>query len=49
MTKHELQVLRAALHLSDKAPVVEIPGYAIVAAMILRRAIRKNSRRTAKC
>jgi len=45
MNKHEWKVLLAAVGLSDKAPVIEIPGHAIVAAEILRRAIRKNSRR----
>lgn len=45
MTKHEWNVLKAALGISDKAPVIEIPGHAIVAAEILRRTIRKNSRR----
>ena len=49
MNNHEWRVLLAALGLSYKAPVIEIPGHAIVAAEILRRAIRKNSRRTAKC
>ena len=49
MTKHELKVLLAATGLSSKAPVIEVPGHAIVAAMILRRAIRKNSRRNVKC
>lgn len=49
MTKHEWSVLKAALGISDKAPVIEIPGHAIVAAEILRRAIRKNSRREVKC
>jgi hypothetical protein len=45
MTKHEWKVLLAALGISSKAPVIEIPGHAIVAAEILRRTIRKNSRR----
>ena len=49
MSNHEWKVVLAALGISDKAPVIEIPGHAIVAAEILRRAIRKNSRRTAKC
>ena len=49
MTKHELKVLLAATGLSSKAPVIEVPGHALVAAMILRRAIRKNSRRNVKC
>ena len=49
MSNHEWKVLLAALGLSDKAPVIEIPGHAIVAAEILRRAIRKNSRRKVKC
>ena len=45
MNNHEWKVLLAALGLSEKAPVIEIPGHAIVAAEILRRAIRKNTRR----
>ena len=45
MNNHEWKILLAALGISDKAPVIEIPGHAIVAAEILRRAIRKNSRR----
>lgn len=45
MTKHELKVILAATGLSNKAPVVEVPGHALVAALILRRAIRRNSRR----
>jgi len=45
MSNHEWKVLLAALGLSEKAPVIEIPGHAIVAAEILRRAIRKNTRR----
>jgi hypothetical protein len=45
MNNHQWKVLLAAVGLSDKAPVIEIPGHAIVAAEILRRAIRKNSRR----
>ena len=45
MTTHEWKVILAALGLSEKAPVIEIPGHAIVAAEILRRAIRKNTRR----
>lgn len=49
MSNHEWKVLLAALGLSDKAPVIEIPGHAIVAAEILRRAIRKNTRRNVKC
>ena len=49
MTKHELKVILAATGLSSKAPVIEVPGHAIVAAMILRRAIRKISRRNVKC
>ena len=49
MTKHELKVILAATGLSSKAPVIEVPGHAIVAAMILRRAIRRNSRRNVKC
>ena len=49
MTRHELKVILAATGLSNKAPVIEVPGHALVAAMILRRAIRKNSRRNAKC
>ncbi len=49
MSNHEWKVLLAALGLSDKAPVIEIPGHAIVAAEILRRAIRKNTRREVKC
>ena len=46
MTKHEWKVFLAALGISEKAPVIEIPGHAIIAAEILRRAIRKSSRRT---
>ena len=49
MNNHEWKVLLAALGISDKAPVIEIPGHAIVAAELLRRAIRKNSRRKVKC
>ena len=45
MSNHEWKVLLAALGLSEKAPVIEIPGHAIVAAEILRRAIRRNSGR----
>lgn len=48
MTRHEWNVLKAALGISDKAPVVEIPGHAIVAAEILRKAIRQNGRQTCK-
>ena len=49
MSNHEWKVVLAALGISNKAPVIEIPGHAIVAAEILRRAIRKNTRRVAKC
>ena len=49
MNNHEWKVLLAARGISEKAPVIEIPGHAIVAAEILRRAIRKNSRRRVKC
>lgn len=49
MTKHELKVILAAIGLSNKAPVIEVPGHALVAAMILRRAIRKETRRNVKC
>ena len=49
MSNHEWKVVLAALGISNKAPVIEIPGHAIVAAEILRRAIRKNSRRSVKC
>jgi hypothetical protein len=45
MSNHEWKVLLAALGLSEKAPVIEIPGHAIVAAEILRRAIRRNTGR----
>lgn len=45
MNNHEWKVVLAALGISNKAPVIEIPGHAIVAAEILRRAIRKNTRR----
>ncbi len=45
MSNHEWRVVLAALGISNKAPVIEIPGHAIVAAEILRRAIRKNTRR----
>ena len=47
MNNHEWKVVLAALGISNKAPVIEIPGHAIVAAEILRRAIRRNSVRTA--
>ena len=49
MTRHELKVILAATGLSNKAPVIEVPSHAIIAAMILRAAIRKNSRRSVKC
>ena len=49
MNNHEWKVVLAALGISNKAPVIEIPGHAIVAAEILRRAIRKNTRRNVKC
>ena len=49
MSNHEWKVVLAALGISNKAPVIEIPGHVIVAAEILRRAIRKNSRRNVKC
>ena len=49
MSNHEWKVLLAALGITDKAPCIEIPGHALVAAMILRRAIRRNSRRNVKC
>ena len=49
MSNHEWKVVLAALGISNKAPVIEIPGHAIVAAEILRRAIRKNTRREVKC
>ena len=49
MTRHELKVILAATGLSKTAPVIEVPSHAIVAAMILRKAIRKNSRRNVKC
>ena len=45
MSNNEWKVLLAALGISNKSPVIEIPGHAIVAAEILRRAIRKNTRR----
>jgi len=45
MTRHELKVILAATGLSSKAPVIEVPSEAIIAAMILRSAIRKNSQR----
>lgn len=45
MTRHEWKVLLAATGLSSKAPVVDVPSHAIVAAEILRKAIRRNSRR----
>ena len=45
MNEHQWKVLLAAVGLSDKAPVIEVPSEAIIAAMILRSAIRKNSRR----
>ena len=46
MTLHEWNVFKAAIGLSKKAPVLEIPGHALVAAEILKKAIRKSSRRT---
>lgn len=45
MSNHEWKVFLAALGISNKAPVIEIPGHAIVAAETLRRAIRRNSKR----
>lgn len=45
MTRHELKVILAATGLSNQAPVIEVPSHAIIAAMILKRAIRKYSRR----
>lgn len=45
MTRHELKVILAATGLSNQAPVIEVPSHAIIAAMILRAAIRRNSRR----
>lgn len=45
MSNHEWKVVLAALGISNKAPVIEIPGHAIVAAEILRRAIRRNTKR----
>ena len=45
MNNHEWKVVLAALGISNKASVIEIPGHAIVAAEILRRAIRRNSGR----
>ena len=42
MKFHTFKVMLAALGLSEKAPVVEIPGYAIVAAQTLQRAIRET-------
>lgn len=45
MSNHEWRVVLAALGISNKAPVIEIPGHAIVAAEILRRAIRRNTKR----
>lgn len=52
MTPRAWKILRAAIGLPGKAPVTEIPGYAIVAAMILDRARKtikekKNDRTTA--
>ena len=49
MTRHELKVILAATGLSKTAPVIEVPGHALVAALILRRAIRRSSRRNVKC
>lgn len=49
MNEHQWKVLLAALGISSKAPVLEIPGHALVAAEILRKATRKNSRRNVKC
>lgn len=45
MTRHEFKVVLAATGLSKTAPVIEVPGHALVAAMILRRAIRRETRR----
>ena len=45
MNNHEWKVVLAALGISNKAPVIEIPSHAIVAAEILRRAIRRNTKR----
>ena len=39
MNFHTLKVMLAALGLSNTAPAIEIPGYAIVAAQTLQRAI----------
>lgn len=39
---HTFRVMCAAIGLPVTAPVREIPGYAIVAAETLRRAIRDN-------
>lgn len=52
MTPRAWAVFRAAIGLPGKTPVTEIPGHAIVAAMILERARRitkekKNDRTTA--
>jgi hypothetical protein len=52
MTPRAWKILRAAIGLPGKAPVTEIPGHAIVAAMILDRARKtikekKNDRTTA--
>lgn len=41
-TLHTLRVVLAALGLPVATPIVEVPGYAIVAARTLRRAIRDN-------
>ena len=49
MTRHELKVLLAATGLSKTAPVIDVPGHAIIAALILRRAIRRNAKRNVKC
>ena len=48
MNEHQWKVLLAALGISSKAPVLEIPGHALVAAEILRKAIRQNGRQTCK-
>ena len=48
MTPRAWAILRAAIGLPGKAPVTEIPGHAIVAAMILDRA-RKSLKEKKKC
>lgn len=41
-TLHTFKVVCVAVGLPMNAPVIEIPGHAIIAAEILRKAIRDN-------